>query len=278
MLWLLAIVPLAGAAAIAVTHVRRRSSLGVLACLVLASTLALAASAVVGDWSGTSTWNGLLRLRAALTPLSALVAVLVPAVALPVLGYAAMHEEARGLARLVALLLAFVGAMELLVIADDLLTVLIGWELVGACSWALIGHEWRDIANPRSGVYAFLLTRAGDLGMFAAAMAAFAGAGSFAYADLADFQAHRPFSAPLVGVELADEAQPLEQFHHPRQALYLLGPEDGSLSRAAVDLCQYVVSFDSRYCLNVASAGTVVLYDRHVKVGWKRRQMLEAVS
>jgi len=185
MLWLLAIVPLAGAAAIAVTHVRRRSSLGVLACLVLASTLALAASAVVGDWSGTSTWNGLLRLRAALTPLSALVAVLVPAVALPVLGYAAMHEEARGLARLVALLLAFVGAMELLVIADDLLTVLIGWELVGACSWALIGHEWRDIANPRSGVYAFLMTRAGDLGMFAAAMAAFAGAGSFAYADLA---------------------------------------------------------------------------------------------
>lgn len=100
----------------------------------------------------------------------------------------------------------------------------------------------------------------------------------FAYADFDDFAAHLPYGATLVGVELTEQAQPLEQFHHPRQALYLLGPEDGSLSRAALDFCQHVVSFNSRYCLNVASAGTVVLYDRHVKVGWRRRQMLEAAS
>lgn len=100
----------------------------------------------------------------------------------------------------------------------------------------------------------------------------------FAYSDLTDFNSHRPFGAPLIGVELVADARPLEGFAHPRQAVYLLGPEDGSLSRAALDLCQFVVSFDSRYCLNVASAGSVVLYDRHVKVGWKRRPMLEAVG
>lgn len=100
----------------------------------------------------------------------------------------------------------------------------------------------------------------------------------FSYEDLDDFNEHRPYSAPLVGVELVDGAAPLEGFQHPRQALYLLGPEDGSLSAQAQELCQHVVAFDSRYCLNVASAGTVVLYDRHVKVAWKRRQMLEAVS
>src|SRR5699024_3437171 len=61
----------------------------------------------------------------------------------------------------------------------------IGWELVGACSWALIGHHWRDITNPRAGLYAFVMTRFGDLGLFLAAMAAFAGTGSFAYTALA---------------------------------------------------------------------------------------------
>ncbi|MDQ6680612.1 MAG: NADH-quinone oxidoreductase subunit L, partial [Pseudomonadota bacterium] len=116
---------------------------------------------------------------------SAVVAALVAAVALPVLGYAAAHEAPAGLGRLIALLLLFVGAMELLVVAADLLTLLIGWEVVGACSWALIGHEWRDAANPRSAAYAFLMTRFGDVGLFVAAMAVFAATGSFAYADIA---------------------------------------------------------------------------------------------
>src|SRR3546814_14126051 len=82
-------------------------------------------------------WSDVLRLQAALTPLSATVAILVPTIALSVLTYAAAHEHRLGLTRLMALLLVFVGGMELLVIADDLLTLLIGWELVGACSWAL---------------------------------------------------------------------------------------------------------------------------------------------
>lgn len=92
----------------------------------------------------------------------------------------------------------------------------------------------------------------------------------FSYADLDDFASHRPLDAPLVGVELTDDARPLEDFCHPRQALYLLGPEDGSLSKNALALCQSVVSFDSNYCLNVASAGSILLYDRHVKVAWRR--------
>ncbi|MGA0587931.1 NADH-quinone oxidoreductase subunit L [Dyella sp. KRB-257] len=117
-----------------------------------------------------------------------MVALLVPAVALPVLAYAAFHEERPGLRRLLALLLLFVGAMELLVIAADLLTLLAGWELVGACSWALIAHQWRDASGAASSLYAFVMTRLGDLGMFLAVMAAFAGSGSFAYAELAQLQ------------------------------------------------------------------------------------------
>lgn len=87
----------------------------------------------------------------------------------------------------------------------------------------------------------------------------------FHYIDVDDFHAHIPFACQVVGVELVADAQPLETFKHPQQAIYLLGPEDGSLSKGALDLCQHVVAFDSAMCLNVASAGTVVLYDRRTK-------------
>lgn len=184
MLWLLALVPLLTGAALYAAGVQSRSRLATAAALSLGATTLLALLAAGAGWSGTLEWSAALGLSAALTPLSAVMAVLVPAVALPVLIYAAVHEHEPGLGRLIALLLAFVGAMELLVIAADLLTLLIGWELVGACSWALIGHRWRDAANPRGGLYAFVMTRFGDLGLYLAAMAAFAGTGSFAYTAL----------------------------------------------------------------------------------------------
>ena len=85
------------------------------------------------------------------------------------------------------------------------------------------------------------------------------------FADLEDFLTHRPIDCPLDGVELSDRAKPLETFIHPQRAVYLLGPEDGSLSGAALDACQHIVQFASRYCLNVAAAGTVVMYDRQMK-------------
>ena len=85
------------------------------------------------------------------------------------------------------------------------------------------------------------------------------------FVDLDDFLSHRPQDAELVGVELCPEARPLETFRHPERAVYLLGPEDGSLSPSALGACQHVVQFDSRFCLNVAAAGTVVMYNRQTK-------------
>ena len=184
MLWLLALLPTMTGALLLATGAKRRSTLALIAGLGLVTTLALVPVAVAAGWSGSLRWSGTLALQAALTPLSALVAALVPAVALPVVVYAACRERATGLVRLLSLLLLFCGAMELLVMADDLLTLLIGWEIVGACSWALIAHEWRDAENPRSARYAFVMTRFGDTGLFLAAMSAYAGSGSFAYADL----------------------------------------------------------------------------------------------
>ncbi|BBI65522.1 hypothetical protein HSBAA_PA_1250 (plasmid) [Vreelandella sulfidaeris] len=127
-----------------------------------------------------------------MTPASAVFAIVVPLIATLIIAYSAYHESepvsegvpTRPPVRLVALLTAFVGAMELLVLAEDLVTLLIAWELVGACSWALIAHEWQEGDNLRDAAWAFLVTRFGDLGLYIAAAAAFAGTGSFAFADL----------------------------------------------------------------------------------------------
>ncbi|MDN2565522.1 proton-conducting transporter membrane subunit [Aquibium sp. A9E412] len=184
MLWLLALLPAAGGAALWASGVRARRPLGLAAALVLAATAALAGLAAAGGWTGAVAWSGTLQLTAALPPMAAAVALTVPVVALAIAVHAAAHEAADGLARLVGLLLVFVGGMQLVVIAGDLLTLLIGWEIIGACSWALIGHHWREEAAPAAGRYAFVATRLGDLGMFVAAMAAYAGAGAFSYAAL----------------------------------------------------------------------------------------------
>lgn len=88
---------------------------------------------------------------------------------------------------------------------------------------------------------------------------------AFEYADAEDFLSHRPYDVPLIGVELTEEPTPLTSFVHPMQAIYILGPEDGNLSRRIQDQCAAVVSIDSTYCLNVSVAGSIVMYDRRTK-------------
>jgi tRNA G18 (ribose-2'-O)-methylase SpoU len=85
------------------------------------------------------------------------------------------------------------------------------------------------------------------------------------FASVEDFQVHIPYDCQVIGVEITPDADLLHEFKHPPRAIYLLGPEDGSLSKSAQDICQRIVKFDSRYCLNVAAAGTVVMYDRSIR-------------
>ena len=78
-----------------------------------------------------------------------------------------------------------------------------------------------------------------------------------------------PYDCVPIGVELADEAVPLPTFSHPRRALYIFGAEDGGLPTAVQKRCRDVVQIPGRLCLNLASAVTVVLYDRAAKNVWR---------
>ncbi len=78
-------------------------------------------------------------------------------------------------ARFHGLMLLFVAAALMTVVATTLATLLMSWEVMGATSYALIGYHWRDREAVDSGTTAFLTTRAADLGLYVAAGAALAG-------------------------------------------------------------------------------------------------------
>ena len=71
-----------------------------------------------------------------------------------------------------------------------------------------------------------------------------------------------PQGCALVGIELLPEAVDLPQFGHPLRAAYILGPEMGSLSPEVLARCRHVVKIPTAFCINVATAGAIVMYDR----------------
>jgi tRNA(Leu) C34 or U34 (ribose-2'-O)-methylase TrmL len=90
------------------------------------------------------------------------------------------------------------------------------------------------------------------------------------YQDVELRHADRPFDAfdratVPVAVELRRDAEPLITFEHPDRAVYVFGPEDGSLDRSVLGLCHRFVVIPTRHCTNLAAAVYTVLYDRHAK-------------
>jgi NADH-quinone oxidoreductase subunit L len=78
-----------------------------------------------------------------------------------------------------ACLSLFTASMLTLVVAPNTLQLLVGWELVGVCSFLLIGFWWEDPANSRAAIKAFLTTRTGDIGLMIGVIILFFTVGSF---------------------------------------------------------------------------------------------------
>lgn len=74
-----------------------------------------------------------------------------------------------------------------------------------------------------------------------------------------------PVDLPVVCVEFVEGAQSLIEFTHPQNALYIFGPEDGSIPQAIVDQADFVVFVPTIGCMNLAATVNVVLYDRLAK-------------
>ena len=88
----------------------------------------------------------------------------------------------------------------------------------------------------------------------------------FHYSSFEELLNNIPYDCRLVGVELTDEATPLQDFDHPKRAIYVLGAENQGLPKEILDKCHYVIKLSGNSSLNVGVAGSIVLHDRATKV------------
>jgi NADH-quinone oxidoreductase subunit L len=116
---------------------------------------------------------------------AALVALAVTVVALAVqvysVGYLDHDDRYPPYAAQISL---FTAAMLDVVVAGDLIMLLVGWEVMGICSYLLIGHDRSLPEAPRAAVKAFLVTRVGDIGFLLGIALLGITAGSFRIADV----------------------------------------------------------------------------------------------
>jgi NADH-quinone oxidoreductase subunit L len=125
-----------------------------------------------------------------LDPLSLVMVLVVTGVGFLIHVYSTgyMAEDAR-FARFFTLLNLFVFSMLTLVLADNFLLLYVGWELVGFCSYMLIGFWFEKPSAADAGKKAFLVNRVGDFGFALGVFLIFVTFGSLAYADVLNAEA-----------------------------------------------------------------------------------------
>lgn len=93
-------------------------------------------------------------------------------------------SEDEGFARFFAYMNLFVSSMLILVLADNLLLLYLGWEGVGLCSYLLIGFWYKEPENGYAARKAFIITRIGDTAMILGLFLLFISFGTLDIRDL----------------------------------------------------------------------------------------------
>lgn len=97
----------------------------------------------------------------------------------------------------------------------------------------------------------------------------------FHYESVSELKQHLPHDCRLVGIDCNVPnrvVENLDVYQHPKRCVYLLGAEDHGLTREELDACHQIVSIptcpvtNTGGSLNVASAGTIIMYDRFMKL------------
>ena len=189
-LWI-PILPLFSAAALAAVSLsgRARAVVPALAVLPIAAAAVLTFVVLFGHGTSAATQSQVryaatggpeIWLGARVDGLAALIAVLVGVVATAVqlysVSYMAHEERYTSYSALISL---FTGAMLVVVYSTDLLVLLVGWEIMGACSYFLIGHHWERPEARSASIKAFLVTKFGDAPFLLGILFLAHGAGSF---------------------------------------------------------------------------------------------------
>lgn len=167
-----------------------RGGPALIACAPIGVSLVLSAIVAFAVWRDPGERTGLLtvietgsvpiRVGLQVDGLAAVVGLMVCCVALAVQVYSVAYmRDDRRYSSYAAFVSMFTSAMLLVVYSGDLLVLYAGWEVMGICSYFLIGHHWEERANSRAAVKAFLVTRLGDAGFLIGVLVLGIGAGSF---------------------------------------------------------------------------------------------------
>jgi NADH-quinone oxidoreductase subunit L len=178
LLWLVPVLPLVGFAVLAVTagQLPRKAvsaiavgSVSLSAVIAILITITYAVTVPAGTVYSQTLWQWIrvgnfapsvtLRLDALSVTMMVVVALVSALIHIYSTGF--MAEDA-GYSRFFAYMNLFVGSMLILVLADNLLLLYLGWEGVGLCSYLLIGFWYREPDNVRAALKAFFVTRIGD--------------------------------------------------------------------------------------------------------------------
>ncbi|MFF7977738.1 NADH-quinone oxidoreductase subunit L [Streptomyces sp. NPDC007901] len=187
--------------------VRPLAVLPTLAALALAVAVAVdqgGGRAVQGHTELTPTGSVPIELALYIDGFAALVAVLVAFVATCVQIYSTgyLRDDPR-YPSYAALISLFTSAMLLVVYSGDLIVLLVGWEVMGICSYFLVGHYWETPEARAASLKAFLVTKLGDVPFLIGLFALATDAGSFrittVLATVANGGLHHP---ALVGLLL----------------------------------------------------------------------------
>ena len=184
---------------------------GALACAAVGASFALAlygffqlpAAGVLRDviypWIESGDFKFAFALR--VDALSAVMLLIVTGIGFLIhvysLGYMA-HDD--GMARFFVYLNLFIFFMLLLVMADNLLLLFVGWEGVGLCSYLLIGFWHHDHNNTMAGNKAFIVNRIGDFGFILGMLLLLAELGrqGVGTLDFSELQRHAQLLSPTV--------------------------------------------------------------------------------
>jgi NADH-quinone oxidoreductase subunit L len=178
LLWLAPLPPLLAFAVIALFTNRYRQTSATIAVSAMIASLMISLLVFFNVWQmqdlgkkpiGSQigwlpTGDTVLNIGVAVDPLGATFLFMVPLACTLIFIYSTGYMAADPLyARFFAYLSLFAGSMMGLVVSDNLLTLFIFWELMGFCSYSLIGFFYRKPSAYRAAVKAFMTTRVGDM-------------------------------------------------------------------------------------------------------------------
>jgi tRNA(Leu) C34 or U34 (ribose-2'-O)-methylase TrmL len=94
------------------------------------------------------------------------------------------------------------------------------------------------------------------------------------FLGIGDLSHHIPEAHVPVAIELSDDATSLYDFVHPPQAVYLFGPEDGSLDPKYLAIAKHKVFIPTHHSLNLAQTVNIICYDRSMKLAQRKETVI----